>query len=66
MSEGGEQRTYEVERRPRAERDLRKLVPQIRGGILEAILALAEEPRPPGCVGYGDVRVFGSGSEIIE
>lgn len=50
MSEGEGQRTYGVEQTPRAEKDLRKLPPRIQRRILEAILTLADEPRPPGCV----------------
>jgi mRNA interferase RelE/StbE len=66
LSEG--RRAYEIEQIPRAERDLRRLDPQVRQRILAAIVALAEEPRPPGYTnlqgreGYrlriGDYRVI--------
>ena len=32
-----------------AARELRKLPPQVQPGILDAILGLAADPRPPGC-----------------
>ena len=55
--------TYAIEVLPAAERDLRKVHPQMRGRIRGAVLKLAAEPRPPGAralkdrPGYLRVRV---------
>lgn len=65
---------YAVEFTAAAAREIRKLDPQIRRRILDAIDGLADEPRPPGCrklVGYenswrvriGDYRVL---YEVVE
>ena len=55
--------TYAIEVLPAAERDLRKVHPQMRARIRGAVLKLAAEPRPPGAralkdrPGYLRVRV---------
>jgi mRNA interferase RelE/StbE len=55
--------TYAIEVLPAAERDLRKIHPQIRARIRGAVLKLAADPRPPGArtlrdrPGYLRVRV---------
>lgn len=55
--------TYAIEVLPPAERDLRKVHPQMRARIRGAVLKLAAEPRPPGAralkdrPGYLRVRV---------
>jgi mRNA interferase RelE/StbE len=55
--------TYAIEVLPAAERDLRKVHPQMRARIRGAILKLAADPRPPGAralkdrPGYLRVRV---------
>ena len=55
--------TYAIEVLPAAERDLRKVHPQMRARIRGAVLKLAAEPRPPGAralkdrPGYMRVRV---------
>jgi mRNA interferase RelE/StbE len=55
--------TYAIEVLPAAERDLRKVHPQIRARIRGAVLKLAANPRPPGAralrdrPGYLRVRV---------
>lgn len=41
---------YSVSITGRAERDLRKLDKQVKTRITKAILALADEPRPVGCL----------------
>ncbi len=40
--------THRVELAPAAQRDLRRLPPDIRQRLQTAILSLAREPRPPG------------------
>lgn len=40
---------YSVEVTPRAARQIKKLPPEARGQILEAIEGLADDPRPHGC-----------------
>ena len=40
--------TYAIEVLPAAERDLRKVHPQMRARIRGAVLKLAADPRPPG------------------
>lgn len=40
--------TYAIEVLPAAERDLRKVHPEIRARIRGAVLKLAVDPRPPG------------------
>lgn len=55
--------TYAIEVLPAAERDLRKVHPQMRARIRGAVLKLAADPRPPGAralrnrPGYLRVRV---------
>ena len=55
--------TYAIEVLPAAERDLRKVHPEIRARIRGAVLKLAVDPRPPGAravkdrPGYLRVRV---------
>jgi mRNA interferase RelE/StbE len=55
--------TYAIEVLPAAERDLRKVHPQIRARIRGALLKLAVDPRPPGAralkdrPGYLRVRI---------
>jgi len=55
--------TYAIEVLPAAERDLRKVHPQMRARIRGVVLKLAAEPRPPGAralkdrPGYLRVRV---------
>ena len=55
--------TYAIEVLPAAERDLRKVYPQMRARIRGAVLKLAAAPRPPGAralkdrPGYLRVRV---------
>ena len=55
--------TYAIEVLPAAERDLRKVHPEIRARIRGAVLTLAVDPRPPGAravkdrPGYLRVRV---------
>jgi mRNA interferase RelE/StbE len=55
--------TYAIEVLPAAERDLRKVHPQMRARIRGAVLKLAADPRPPGVralkdrPGYLRVRV---------
>ena len=41
---------YTVLLAPAAERDRKKLPPEIRSRITQALLALEQEPRPPGVV----------------
>jgi mRNA interferase RelE/StbE len=41
---------YQIEFASRAERDFRKLPPDVQRRLDPAIQALAENPRPPGCV----------------
>jgi mRNA interferase RelE/StbE len=41
---------YSVEITGRAERDLRRLDRAVKNRIVESILALASNPRPPGCL----------------
>ena len=61
--------TYSIEVLPAAERDLRKVHPQMRARIRGAVLKLAVDPRPPGAralkdrpgflrVRIGDYRVI--------
>ena len=55
--------TYAIEVLPAAERDLRKVHPEIRARIRGAVLKLAVDPRPPGAralkdrPGYLRVRI---------
>lgn len=55
--------TYSIEVLPAAERDLRKVHPQMRARIRGAVLRLAVDPRPPGAralkdrPGYLRVRI---------
>jgi len=55
--------TYSIEVLPAAERDLRKVHPQMRARIRGAVLKLAVDPRPPGAralkdrPGYLRVRI---------
>ncbi len=41
---------YEVKISSRAERELRRLDRNVKNRIVKAILALAQEPRPGGCL----------------
>lgn len=41
---------YSVEITGRAERELRRLDRAVKNRVVESILALASNPRPPGCV----------------
>ena len=61
--------TYSIEVLPAAERDLRKVLPQMRARIRGSVLKLAVDPRPPGAralkdrpgflrVRIGDYRVI--------
>ncbi len=61
--------TYSIEVLPAAERDLRKVLPQMRARIRGAVLKLEVDPRPPGAralkgrpgflrVRIGDYRVI--------
>ena len=55
--------SYRIEFRPGALRELRRIAKPFQGRLLTAISALADTPRPPGCVrlqgpeGFHRVRV---------
>ena len=57
--------TYAIEWRPSARKDVRRLDPQVRRRVIEAIEALADDPRPAGSVtltgspGWRRIRIGG-------
>ena len=52
---------YEILLAKAAEKDLKRLPPEIFHRILQKIRALAEEPRPPGCRKLSGAMFIGNG-----